>query len=239
MLRQARRRGDPYRDINGPDLVLGWHAGFGIDQQALAGEVTKWFDFVNLNPLLSSGTGARPAFATDGSAFGGQKVVKGSTAGVRALRSTTIPATLFPAATRPYMLARIRVRTAAVCNLLGLSTAATAAELFPYCLDAATMRLFIEGVDRVVGVAYTTTTLTLECWCDGTNANVAINGVTTSTAYVNATANPSTIFALGVGANFTSSPADLSTAVVLVRRTAPSATVRAANRALAAAEFPA
>lgn len=241
MLRQISKRGttDAYRDINGGNLALFWHTSFGIDQQAQAGEVTKWFDFVTMNPMLSSGTGARPAFAIDGPAFGGQKVVKCSTTGVRALRSTTIPATLLSAATRPYMLARIRVRTAAVCNLLGLSSAATAAELFPYCLDASTIRLFIEGADRVSGVAYNTTTFTFECWCDGTNANVAINGVATSAAYASATASASTIMALGVGANFTSSPADLSAAVILICHALPATAIRAQNRALVAAEFPA
>ncbi len=228
---------NPFHALFGKNLGVGWHRNFGVDQAAQAGEVTKWLDYVRLTSLASIAVGQRPAFAADGVVWGGQKVVKCSTSGVRGLctTGTAIPIAVFPTGSRPYLLADIRVRTAALANLVGLCQDTTAAELFPYLIDGSTLRLLAQQADRVTGVAYTTARMTLECWTDGTKANVRLNGSLTQANYAGALAGPGRQVALAVSPNLVSGPADLSVGSLHICKAYPGDAVCAAARGMISA----
>jgi len=223
-----------YQSILGSNLVAMWHSQLGI--ALVSGKVDTWTDQIGGIVLQALGAATRPLYQPDGTAFGGNNVVYGTTVDASCLVNTTIPAGLIPVGSTPWILDTMRVRAVSVANIVCAQSAATF-QSAGYINAANDMRLSVIGADRVTLSPFNNAVRNYSFYIDGTNANINNNGVITSGVYAGTTTAVVAKFA--VNANAAGGAAgDLSHALVLVCRTPPTAGQEAAVRALATAEFP-
>lgn len=233
-----------YRSILGSNAKIILHASRGLTLGAV-GEMATWTDLITGNgqSVSAISAGARPLYGADGSKFGGKPVVKCVATGVRYALNTALSASLFPAGSFPYIIARACVDTT-INNkqLFGLSNAFNSAnKIGPFCVTGSTFSLWGLSATRVTGAAYSLTAAqTLEWTCDGTNAKVVVNGVTTQSAFASTYAtNPAQRITIGGDDQGGGLATDSSWAVVIVCLATPSASELTRIRAALARDYPA
>lgn len=233
-----------YRSILGSNAKVILHAARGITLGA-AGELGTWADLVtgNAQSVAAVSAGARPLYAADGSKFGGKPVVKCVSASGRYALNTALGTGIFPAGSFPYWIARMAV-DATVNNrqVFGLSNAFNSAnKIGPFTVTGGTFSLWALSATRTTGTAYSLTAAqTVEWGCDGTNAQVVVNGAATSAAFATTYAtNPAQRLTIGGDDQGGGVAADTSWAVVIGCLAKPSASELARIRVALAREYPA
>jgi hypothetical protein len=238
-----RKASDTYRSILDTLGVAIWHSQIGVTP--VSGGADVWTDQIGgrlLQPLTALN---RPPYAADGTVAASKPAIQCATTGALQLQGSAMT-TLAAAGTRPYTLSRVRMRSAGggigghFPNILCMGAAATDSfNVFNNTGGAGSTTNFnmTAGVTGPVG---DTSIHTIECWGDGTNLNIAVDGVITSTASAATIATSSTSLSIAAALSavaFTCS--DSSHWLHLFASAYPGAIKSAQLRALAAVEFPA
>lgn len=226
-----------YGSVLGANMVAQWHHLAGI---ALAsGDTQSWTDQVGGVTETAPAAGQRPTYAADGANFRGLPVVQSFLTGAKFLENqTTIPATLIPSGSRPWFLMVGRARDVGTSgNIIDASDAGAGAQDV-YFSNLATQRLFWAASGVIVNIARDTNVHLTEWGADGVNATIAVDGVDTNVASANAMSATITKLAFGGDArSLAGNESNHSFAMVIICRSKPSASERAAVLALARAEW--
>lgn len=230
--------GQTYWRIYGQVFIDAWHSQRGVSTSG--GNAISHASMINAYSLAPVGVPNRPPYAADGTVFGGKSVVQNASSGSKSLQTLTLPSTLIPSGSRPWLGILCRARTVnTTTNLFGLESAAPASQQHVYILTGTggVMHLYGQGADRAAGCVMPTTRVFVETYYDGTNAHIVLDGVDLAVAYAGSFGAAATIIRIG---NSGGGPcSDLNSAVAFLCSSKPSAAAVAAARALSLAELPA
>lgn len=250
LVRGYARRGEGqtgaalYRSILGANAKIILHQARGLTF-GTGSEVRIWTDVVtgNAQSVSAASVPQRPLYVADGSRFGGKPVLQCNVAANRYFVNAALNASLFPAGCFPYVICRMAI-DATVNNkqVVGFSNAFNSAnKIGPFTVTGNTYSLWALSATRVTGAAYSTTQAqTVEWTCDGSNALMVVNGVTTSAAFASTYAtNAVQRLTIGGDDQGVASGADASFACVIICLAKPTASQLTRIRTALAREFPA
>lgn len=230
-----------YKNVLGALGVEYWNSTLGVG--AVGATADTWTGQWRGTVWQAPAAIQRPVYQPDGTIGGGKNAVQCATIGTLCLKASGLP-TLIASGTRPYTLSRARLRgvgtLGAFPTILCFGTTATDSFLVYNATGGAAGKYALsQPPGGVSGPTVDTSIHTIECWADGTNVYVAVDGSVTSSASVASMPANVTAINCGVALSADVTCAATSNWLHLIASAYPGASAAAQLRALAVAEFPA
>lgn len=229
---------DAWVSLLGTNLVALWHADFGY--APIVSPIDTWTDQVGGRVMQAPSAPQDVVRAADGSFFGGRKVVQTAISGLHVLRGSGFSPPLAVTNDLPCVFVRARHRTTGANRYLTDDYSLSSNRSTTHSTNAASRWMFTNvTTSNAVSLVSDTNVHTAIGWIDGTLIHIDVDGAETSAADTFVIAGNQTSLSFGVfNLDGTSGPADGSLAIVGFLASDPGPSVRAAIRALCAAQYP-